>query len=157
MRCIGPFASVHAHTDAATPAGGNAVSAGIGIVLVDASGNRLTIARPVPPHRSVNYLEHAGINAALETALAMGYRNIVVHCDNLFVVDHIYGREGDYDKSHVRGCKGICTRNRRTMKKFCVAKVVWISRAENQDAHNLARTATELFEEAVEWRREVAR
>lgn len=114
---------------------GNPGPAGIGVVMVDARGERRTIAKSIG-HQDNNVAEYVALLEALQFAIAVGARSLHVFSDSQIVVKQM---KGEYvcRTGPMYSLNYTCRKLARALR-FSIAHV---PRSSNVEANRLANEA----------------
>lgn len=127
---------------------GNPGEAGVGIVIVDAHGTSLLKIGRYIGHATNNQAEYQALIVALEKAIDLRAREIVVFSDSELMVKQIKGLY----KVKNETLKQYHTRARDLLNRFRSCRMELIPREENREADRLASKAaqekTDQFDEA---------
>ena len=107
----------------------------IGAVLVAPDGARHTLSRATGERGDGNEAEAAALIAALEAAIALGARDVLVACDSVVVVEQTTGRA----RTTIEPLASLCARARELLSGLAHAEVTWVPRRLNAEADELAR------------------
>ena len=132
---VPPPGHIVAHIDGG--ARGNPGPAGYGVVIHDATGKKLKGLSAYLGHQTNNFAEYSGLIAALEFALAGGYKALRVVSDSLLLVQQMRG---------VYKVKNLDLRDFHSRAQALAAKLDWFAaehvlRAKNYEADQLANAA----------------
>lgn len=114
---------------------GNPGPSGIGVIVEDAKGSRIRIAKWIG-WQDNNVAEYVALLEALQCALAMNARSLRVYSDSDVVVRQMCG-EYSCRSPRLYSLNWICRKLARSMK-FAITR---ISREHNTEANHLANNA----------------
>lgn len=114
---------------------------GLGAVLTAPDGTRHSLSTQADGRGCNNEAELRALMAALQEARQRGATELVVHCDNSVVVEHLSGTALE---PFVR-LAALFDEVRAELRSFASARLVWIPRHRNREADALARAAVGLL------------
>jgi len=117
---------------------GNPGPSGIGVVLQDPAGARITISKWIG-YQDNNVAEYVALLEALQRALALKAKALHVYSDSLVVVRQMIGQYA-CRSSRLYSLNWMCRKLARTLD-FSIAH---IGREQNREANHLANSAVRL-------------
>lgn len=130
---------VVAHTDGG--ARGNPGPAGIGVHMASKSGRTIEEISEAIGHATNNVAEYTAVIRALERALALGARRVLVRADSLLVIEQL---RGVYKVKHA-GLKPLHAQARALVERLDQVRFEHVPRERNKRADRLVNEAIDAW------------